>query len=47
MNNVVLKSGMLTLDFKNNKLIQKEVNDAVPDTVEKEFNAYCKIQLAK
>ncbi|MBS4043006.1 MAG: hypothetical protein KGZ59_04260 [Chitinophagaceae bacterium] len=47
MNNVVLNSGMLTLDFKSNKLVQKEVNDAVPDNVEKEFNAYCKIQLAK
>ncbi len=47
MNNVVLQSGMLTLDFKNNKLIQKEVNDAVSEEVEKEFNAYCKLQLAK
>lgn len=47
VNNAVLKSGMLTLDFKNNKLIQKEVNDDVPDSVEKEFNAYCKIQLEK
>ena len=47
MKNVVLNSGMLTLDFKNNKLIQKEVNDAVPDNVEKEFNAYCKLQLSK
>ena len=47
MNNVVLNAGMLTLDFKNNKLIQKEVNDAVSENVEAEFNAYCKLQLAK
>jgi hypothetical protein len=45
MNNVVLKAGMLTLDFKNNTLIQKEVNDEVSDQVEKEFNAFCKLQL--
>ena len=45
LNNAKLNAGMLTLDFKNNKLIQKEVNDDVPLSVEKEFNAYCGLQI--
>jgi hypothetical protein len=43
-NNVLLKDGLLTLDFKNNRLLQKEVADdeADEDDVdEEEFNAYC------
>lgn len=45
--NVVLKFGMLTIDLKSNKIIQGEVNDAVPQQVEDEFNAFCKLQLDK
>ena len=47
VSNVVLNAGMLTIDFKNNKLIQGEVNDEVTTQVEKEFNTYCKLQLNK
>lgn len=47
LNNVVLKFGMLTIDFKNNKIVQGEVNDDVPAEVEKEFNEFCAAQLLK
>lgn len=47
-NNVLLKDGLLTLDFKNNRLIQKEVaDDEDEDNVdEEEFNAFCRDRLA-
>ena len=47
-NNIVLKDDLLTLDFKNNKLFQKEVlDDDEPDADEDEFNEYCRRRLAK
>ena len=47
-NNVVLKDGLLTLDFKSNRLIQREVtdDDEDDDADEEEFNAYCRGRLA-
>ncbi len=43
---VVLKDGLLTLNFKDNKLIQKEVvDDDEPDAPEDEFNDYCRSKL--
>jgi hypothetical protein len=43
---VVLKDGLLTLDFRDNKLIQKEVlDDDEPDAPEDEFNEYCRSKL--
>jgi hypothetical protein len=47
LNNVVLKDGIITIDCKNNKLIQNEVNEPVSKGVESEFNNYCKEQLTK
>jgi hypothetical protein len=46
--NVVLKDGLLTLDFKNNKLFQKEVADDEDeeDADEEEFNRYCRQRLS-
>lgn len=46
-NNVVLKDGLLTLDFKNNRLLQKEILDDEDedDADEDEFNDYCRQQL--
>ena len=41
VNNVVLKDGLLTIDLKNNTLIQKEVNDPVSADIEAEFNRFC------
>ena len=45
VSNIVLRFGMLTIDLKNNKIIQGEVNDEVSDQLEKEFNNYCKARL--
>lgn len=45
-NNIILKDGILTLDFKNNTLFQKEaIEDEEDDTEEDEFNDFCKKQL--
>jgi len=47
-NNVILKDGLLTIDFKNNKLFQKEaLEDEEDDADEDEFNDYCRKQLKK
>ncbi|HLX92596.1 MAG TPA: hypothetical protein VKR32_12985 [Puia sp.] len=45
--NIMLKDGLLTLDFKNNRVIQKQTVDDEDefDADEDEFNAYCKKQL--
>jgi hypothetical protein len=48
LNNVVLKDGLLTIDFKNNRLFQQEVDDQEDDEYdgsEDEFNAFCSQQL--
>jgi hypothetical protein len=43
-NNVILKDNILTLDFKNNKLIQAEIEN--PKSVnEKQFNSFAQSQL--
>ena len=46
--NIVLKDGLLTLDFKNNRLLQKEVADDEDedDADEEEFNTYCRERVA-
>jgi hypothetical protein len=47
--NVVLRDGLLTIDFKNNRLLQKEVQDDEEDeddADEQEFNDYCRSRLA-
>ena len=46
-NNIVLKDDLLTLDFKNNRLLQRETVDEEGDAGEDEFNDYCREQLAK
>ena len=47
LNNVILKDGLLTMDFKNNKLFQKEaLDDEEMDADEAEFNAYCQKRLS-
>ena len=46
LQSVILKDGLLTLDFKNNRLFQKQViDDDCPDANEDEFNAYCDYNL--
>ncbi len=44
-NNVVLKDDLLTLDFKTNRLLQRETVDEEGDAEEDEFNVYCRKQL--
>ena len=47
-NNIILKDGLLTLDFKNNKLLQKQtLDDDEDDADEDEFNAYCQLRLKR
>ncbi|HEU4608712.1 MAG TPA: hypothetical protein VFS31_11430 [Chitinophagaceae bacterium] len=44
---IVLKDGLLTLDFTNNKILQREIEeDEEDDADEDEFNQYCAHQLA-
>jgi hypothetical protein len=46
--NILLKDGLLTLDYKDNRLLQWEViDDGESDADEEEFNTYCRGQLAK
>jgi hypothetical protein len=42
IDNVVLKDGLLTIDFKNNKLFQKEIDSGENEATEDEFNAWCR-----
>lgn len=43
LQSVILKDGLLTLDFRDNTLFQKEVvDDDDPDAEEDEFNEYCR-----
>ena len=45
LNNVILKDGLLTIDFKNNKIIQQLIDENNP-VDETEFNQYCLERLA-
>ncbi|MFN5423030.1 MAG: hypothetical protein ACK5AO_07175 [bacterium] len=50
LNNVVLRDDLLTIDLKNNSIIQVEVDDdedADYEVGEDEFNDYCRTQLDK
>lgn len=46
LSNVILKDGILTLDFTNNKILQKETETEADTATEKEFNEFCKVHLA-
>lgn len=49
LSNVVLKDGLLTMDFHNNRLLQREIedDDDEDDAPEEEFNQFCRQQLEK
>ena len=47
VNNVILKDGLLTIDFKNNRLFQHIILNSDKDINEKEFNEFCREQLDK
>jgi hypothetical protein len=45
IDNVVIRDNLFTLDLRNNKIIQKELEEPIAKEVEEEFNAYCREQL--
>ena len=47
LSNLIIKDGLLTIDFKNNKIIQQQVADSSLTIDEKEFNDFCRQQLNK
>jgi len=47
LNTAVLKDGLLTIDFKNNKIIQQYVDESKTVVNEQEFNDFCRQQLNK
>jgi hypothetical protein len=47
LNNLIIKDGLLTIDFKNNKVIQQYISETSADVNEKEFNQFCQQQLNK
>ena len=44
--NAIIKDDLITIDFKDNKLIQKQINEPVSITITNEFNAFCAEQIA-
>jgi hypothetical protein len=47
LSNLILKDGLLTIDFKNNRIIQQAVIAESKHINEKEFNEFCREQLDK
>lgn len=45
LTNIILKDGWLTIDFKNNRIIQQQVDESVCNIDEKIFNDFCIRQL--
>lgn len=45
LNNLILKDDLLTIDLKNNKLIQQYLDESSGPVNEKEFNDFCQKQL--
>jgi len=43
--NAIIRDNLFTLDLRNNKIIQKELDEPVTQDLEKEFNQFCKDQL--
>lgn len=43
--NLIIKDDYITLDFKNNTLIQKQINEPVSESITIEFNHFCKEQI--
>ncbi len=45
LNNIILKDGLLTIDFKTDKIIQHLINEKETAVDEKEFNDFCREKL--
>ncbi|MDE1191022.1 MAG: hypothetical protein PW786_02630 [Arachidicoccus sp.] len=41
LTNVLIKDNLLTIDFKTNRLYQKELQNAISKELETEFNTFC------
>lgn len=46
-NNIILRDDLLTLDFKSNRLLQRETIDEEGDAEEDEFNLFCRENLSR
>jgi len=44
--NAIIKDDVITIDFNNNKLVQKDINEPVSESVTSEFNQFCAEQIA-
>ncbi len=44
--NAIIKDDVITIDFKNNKLIQKDISEPVSAAITTEFNSFCAEQIA-
>lgn len=47
LSNMILKDGLLTIDFKNNTIIQQLIENTNETVDEKEFNDFCREQLKR
>lgn len=47
LNNVILKDGLLTIDFKTNRILQSEIVDSETEVNERQFNEFCNKQLTQ
>jgi len=47
IDNVVLKDGLLTIDFRNNRLLQREIDSGESEASENEFNEWVKLRINK
>ena len=47
IDNVILKDGLLTVDFRNNKLFQREIDSGENEASELEFNTWCMERLSQ
>lgn len=45
LSNLILKDGLLTIDFKNNKILQSEIKEEPSGVDEGAFNEFCRQQL--
>ena len=45
IDNVMIRDNLFTLDLRNNKMIQKELETPVSKSIQDEFNEYCRQQL--
>lgn len=43
--NMLIKDDFITIDFKNNQLIQKQINESVSEATMEEFNCFCDTQI--